>query len=102
MNFRKAVSLLIVLAGLTGFAVGQAALTQTTLSGAVSGPAFYSGTSSTISDFVTLAACTGIAAPLLPGTPSSIIYVGREAMGVLNWNTSSCSGKVFRGYLSTQ
>lgn len=102
MNFKKIASLVVLLAGLTGFAVGQTALSQTTLSTAVSGPALYSGTSPTISGTVTLAACTGIAAPLLPGTPSSIIYVGREAMGVFTWNSSTCSGSVFRGYLGTQ
>lgn len=104
MNFsiRKIAALLILVAGLAGLSFGQTALTQTTLSTAVSGPAFYSGTSSIISSTVTLAACTGIAAPLLPGTPSSILYVGREAMGVLVWNTSTCSGTVFRGYLGTQ
>jgi hypothetical protein len=93
-------SLLVLLAGLAGLSFGQAALTQTTLSGAVSGPALYSGTSSTISSSVTLAACTGIAAPLLPGTPSSILYVDREAMGV--FTVSGCNLGVIRGYLGTQ
>jgi hypothetical protein len=102
MNFRKVVSLLILLAGLTGLAVGQAALTQTTLSAAVSGPSFYSGTSQSLSLTVTLAACTGLAGPILPGTPSSIIYVGREAMGVFSLNTTTCVLNVNRGYLGTQ
>lgn len=102
MNFRKVASLLVLLAGLTGLALGQTALTQTTLSGAQTGPALYSGGSPTISNTVTLATCTGIVAPVLPGTPTSIIYVGREAEGVLTWNSSSCSGVVFRGYLGTQ
>src|SRR4051812_34210734 len=95
-------SLLVLLAGFAGLSFGQAALTQTTLSGGVFGPPFYSGTSSTISGSVTLAACTGIAAPLLPGTPSSIIYVGREAMGVFTVSSSGCTLNVIRGYLGTQ
>ena len=102
MKFRKIASLLVLLAGLAGFAVGQTALTQTTLASAVSGPSYYSGTSPTISQQVTLTACTGLAAPILPGTPSSIIYVGREAMGVFSINTTSCVATVNRGYLGTQ
>jgi hypothetical protein len=102
MTLKKLASLLILVAGLTGFAVGQTALTQTTLSGAVSGPAFYSGGSPTISGQVALATCTGLAAPILPGTPSSILYVDREAMGVFSLNTTSCVATVFRGYLGTQ
>jgi hypothetical protein len=102
MKFRKLASLVVVLACLTGLAVGQAALTQTTLAAAVSGPSLYSGTSPTISQFITLTACTGLAAPVLPGTPSSIIYVDREAMGVFNINTTSCVAQVNRGYLGTQ
>ncbi|MCU1338840.1 MAG: hypothetical protein JWO19_4421 [Bryobacterales bacterium] len=96
----KIASLLVLMAGLAGLSFGQTALTQTTLSAAVSGPALYSGTSPTISSSVTLAACTGIAAPLLPGTPSSIIYVDREAMGVFTVN--GCTLGVIRGYLGTQ
>jgi hypothetical protein len=95
-------TLLVLLAGLAGACFGQTALTQTTLASAVSGPALYSGTSSTISGTVTLASCTGIAAPILPGTPSSIIYVDHEAMGIWTINTTSCTAVVNRGYLGTQ
>jgi len=102
MTFRKLASLLVLMAGLAGACFGQTALTQTTLAAAVSGPAGYSGTSPTISQTVTLTACTGLAAPILPGTPSSIIYVGREAMGVFSINTTSCVLTVNRGYLGTQ
>jgi hypothetical protein len=102
MKLKRIASLLVLMAGLAGACFGQTALTQTTLASPVSGPSFYSGSSPTISSTVTLAACTGIAAPLLPGTPSSIVYVGREALGILTWNTTSCSGQVFRGYLGTQ
>jgi hypothetical protein len=102
MTTKRIATLLVVLAGLAGACFGQTALTQTTLSAPVSGPALYSGTSPTISGSVTLAACTGIAPPILPGTPTSVIYVDREAMGVWTWNSTSCSGTVSRGYLGTQ
>lgn len=102
MTIRKAVSLFLLLAGLAGASFGQTALTQTTLATAISGPSLYSGTSPTISQQVTLAACSGIAAPILPGTPSSIIYVGREAMGVFTVNSTTCVLTVNRGYLGTQ
>lgn len=102
MTFKKIAASLILLAGLAGLAVGQTALTQTTLSAAVSGPSLYSGTSSLTSGTVTLASCTGISNPILPGTPSSIIYVGREAMGIWSINTTSCTATVSRGYLGTQ
>jgi hypothetical protein len=101
-QLKKFAASLVLLAGLAGLSFGQTALTQTTLASAVFGPAGYSGTSSTISGTVTLASCTGIAAPILPGTPSSIIYVGREAMGVFTVNTTSCTLTVNRGYLGTQ
>jgi hypothetical protein len=104
-NFTKAV-LIFALALACGFSLqaqqGQNAITQTTLASLISGPAGYSGTSPTISGFATIATCTGVLAPVLPGTPVSILYVGREALGVLTWNSSTCSGAVLRGYLGTQ
>lgn len=82
---------------------GQTSITQTTLAAAISGPAGYSGTSSTISGTVTLTACAGILAPTLPGSPVSMIYIDREAIGILTgWNSTTCSGPVLRGYLGTQ
>lgn len=92
---KKIASLLILLAGLAGACFGQTALTQTTLSTAQT---VGTGQSAT----VTLAACTGIAAPLLPGTPVSVILIGNEAEGVLTWNGTTCSGVVLRGYLGTR
>jgi hypothetical protein len=80
----------------------QVSLTQTTLASAVSGPALYAGTSVQIDQVVFLASVTGISAPSLPGSPVSVIYVGREAMGVFTVNTSLKSVGVFRGYLGTQ
>lgn len=98
---KRIASLLVLLAGLAGACFGQTSLTQTTLASAVSGPSLYSGSSPTISGTVTLAACTGLAGPILPGTPSSIIYVGREAMGIWSINLTSCNAVVSRGYLGT-
>lgn len=94
-----AIALVLCLAGISE---AQTALTQTTLSAAVSGPAMYSGTSVTIDSTVTLASVSGISAPTLPGTPVSVIYVGREAMGVFSVNTSTKQVGVLRGYLGTQ
>lgn len=98
----KIATLLVLLLGLAGLSFAQTALTQTTLSAAVSGPALYSGNSPTISGTVTLASCTGLAGPILPGSPSSIIFVDREAMGVFSINSTSCNAIVNRGYLGTQ
>lgn len=86
-----------------GISHAQTALTQTTLSAAVNGPSAYSGTTASYQTFVTLASITGLLAPVLPGTPVSVIYIGREAMGVLTVPTSaSLPVGVIRGYLGTQ
>lgn len=105
MTYRKLATLLILLAGLAGFAFaqqGQNSVTMTTLASAVTGPALYSGTSPTIQTYVCLASVTGISAPVLPGTPVSVIYVDREAMGVWTVNTTTACLTVNRGYLGTQ
>lgn len=89
---------------MVGPAAAQVALTQTTLSSAVNGPSVYNGTqtsSNAIDQVVFLASVTGISAPSLPGSPVSVIYVGREAMGVFTVNTNLKSVGVFRGYLGT-
>jgi hypothetical protein len=103
MNFaKKLATLLVLLAGLAALSFGQTALTQTTLSSAVNGPAFYNGTSSTFDGTINLASVTGINAPTLPGTPVSVIFVDGEAMGVFTVNTSTKQVGVFRGYLGTR
>jgi hypothetical protein len=102
MTFRKLASILVCLAGLAGVALGQTALTETTLASAVSGPSFYNGNSQRIDQTVVLTSVSGISAPTLPGTPVSVIYVGREAMGVFAVNTTLKTVNVFRGYLGTQ
>src|SRR6266702_1118633 len=101
-TLRKAVLILAAVLGFCGISQAQVALTQTTTASAVSGPAFYSGTSVNIDQVVFLASVTGINAPALPGSPVSIIYIGREAMGVFTVNTSLKSVGVLRGYLGTQ
>jgi hypothetical protein len=83
-------------------AAAQTALTTTTLSAAVNGPAGYNGTTSVIDNCWTLTAVTGISAPTLPGTPVSVIYSDREALGVLTVNTNTKQVCGIRGYLSTQ
>lgn len=103
MNYRKITSLLFFVVALAGLSFGQVALTQTTLSGAVTGPAYYNGGGSTnFQTVIGLASVSGISAPTLPGTPVSVIYVGREAMGVFSVNTSAKTVTVNRGYLGTQ
>src|SRR5213593_281921 len=94
----KAVAVLTLMLGLALSSQAQVALTQTTLASAVSGPAFYSGGTPQIDQVVFLASVTGINAPALPGSPVSLIYIGREAMGVLTVNTSLKSVGVLRGY----
>jgi hypothetical protein len=98
-------ALLVFLAALVGFAAGQTSLTQTTLASAVTGPAYYNGLASGSAPLQTtiyLTSVSGIAAPTLPGSPVSWIYVGREAMGVFAVNTSLNNVSVRRGDLGTQ
>ena len=105
MTYRKIAASLVLLAGLASLAFaqqGQTTLIQTTLNGAVTGPSGYSGTTPTLQTFICLASTTGIAAPVLPGTPVSVIFVDREAMGVFQVNTTTNCVLVNRGYLSTQ
>lgn len=80
----------------------QQTMVQTTLTAAVTGPSFYSGTSPTIQTTILLASTTGIVAPVLPGTPSTVIYIDREAMGVFGVNSTTGFVSVNRGYLGTQ
>jgi hypothetical protein len=101
-NLTKAVLTLALTLGCALASQAQVALTQTTLASAVSGPAFYSGTSVNIDQVVFLVSVTGINAPALPGSPVSVIYVGREAMGVFTVNTGLKSVGVLRGYMGTQ
>lgn len=99
---KKVSILLLVMVACVSLSFGQTALTQTTLTTNVTGPAFYSGGSPVISQTVCLASVTGIGNPTLPGTPVSVIYVDREAMGVFSVNATSGCAIVNRGYLSTQ
>jgi hypothetical protein len=92
----------LVLSCAFGVSAQQQTMTQTTLTAAVTGPSFYSGTTPTLQTQITLASSTGIVAPILPGTPSTIIYIDREAMGVFNVNATTGLISVNRGYLGTQ
>jgi hypothetical protein len=95
MKIKSIASILVLMAGLTGLAFGQqgqAALTSTTLSSAISNT----------STSLCLASVTGLAAPVLPGTPVSEIYIDREALGVYSVNTTSNCITVSRGYLGTR
>jgi hypothetical protein len=80
----------------------QQTMVQTTTAAAITGPSFYSGTSPTIQTTIQLTATTGIQAPVLPGTPSTVVYIDREAMGVFQVNSTTGFAVVNRGYLGTQ
>ncbi len=99
--FTKAVLFLVTILCFAVASQAQVGLTQTSLASAVNGPSFYNGPSTSTDTTVYLAAVTGINAPQLPGTPVSVIYAGREAMGVMAVNTSLKSVGVLRGYMGT-
>lgn len=102
-TLRNILVMAAALLGLAGLGNAQVALTQTTLAAQVNGPIGYNGLGSTPTDTnVSLASVSGISAPQLPGTPVSVIYVGREAMGIFSVNTSAKVVGVIRGYLGTQ
>jgi hypothetical protein len=102
-TMKRIASLLVILAGLAGACFGQTSLLQTTLTAAITGPAGYSGTSPSIqSTNICLTSATGIGNPILPGTPTSVIYIDREALGVWQVNTTTGCMTVSRGYLGTQ
>jgi hypothetical protein len=82
---KKTLSLLLIFVGLGAYAAAQTALTQTTLSAAVS--------SSTHQ--IPLTSVTGVSAN------TSIIFVDGEAMFVNSVNTSSKQASVTRGYFGT-
>jgi hypothetical protein len=105
MNIKKITRVVLLLAAVLGFcgiSHAQTAISQTTLSAAVNGPSAYNGTTASYQTFITLASTTGLQTPVLPGTPVSEIYVGREAMGVLSFNSTTGIVQVKRGDLSTQ
>jgi hypothetical protein len=87
--------------GLSGVSFAQTALTQTTLSAAVNGPAVYNGTSQNTDTCMTLASVTNISAPTVGGTPQYLVYVGKEAFGVLTVNTTTKVVCGVRGYFNT-
>lgn len=86
----------------TTSASAQTALTQTTLSAAVSGNAGYSGVTAGLQNQVTLASVTGVVAPFNSSVVQSVIYVDREAMAVMGVNTTTKIVTVQRGFFGTQ
>jgi hypothetical protein len=70
----------------------QTALSQTTLTNAVTA----SATS------IVVGSVTGMLTRALPGSPTTIVYVGNEAMGVTSINTTTGQLGVIRGYLGTR
>lgn len=96
MNIKKLVRAfslsLLAIAALAVPSFAQTALTQTTLNGAVNNR----------QTTVTLTSVTGLVVPTLPGSPSSVIYVGDEAMGVTSLNTTTKQVGVIRGTLGTR
>lgn len=82
------------------FAFGQASLTQTTLAAAVNAPG--AGNSSSYDTTVSLASATGIT-QAVNGVPVTYLYVGQEAMGVLNTIPGSTTiFNVLRGQMGTK
>lgn len=102
-TLQRAVLTLAAVLAFCGMAQGQSAITQTSLAAQVNGPAAYNGTGtgSLMDTNIFLSSVTGISAPALPGSPVSVIYVGREAMGVFTVNTAIKSVGVIRGYMGT-
>jgi hypothetical protein len=93
MNIKHKLIKLLLAAGLalsfSSLASAQL-LTQTTLSAAVTGGSnFDAGTVGPLQSFVTLASITGLQPALLGTQVQSIIYIDREAMGVISVPTSA-------------
>lgn len=90
---------LLLLCAITGHAQ---LLTQTTLSGAVTGGGPYSGQSQLLQTSITIASITGLQPALLGTQVQSIIYIDREAMGVITVPTAATGQvQVIRGMLGT-
>lgn len=83
-RFFKALSFVMVL--FAGFAFGQTALTQTTLSSAVgAGPVTLAGgAQATLATTVSLASATGVQLAAFGTQPVTFLYVDQELMGVIS------------------
>lgn len=99
-QFFKSLALLslLVALGSTGFA--QTALTQTTITSAVNGPAGYSGTSNSYDTQIIVNSVTGFTAAV-NNSVQGIVYIDTEAMGILTVNTTTKVVTVIRGYAGT-
>lgn len=94
----RAVAVLTFLVALAGTMFGQTALTQTTLAAAVNGPTLYSGNSNALQTQVTLTSVTGVNGPVLGSQPTTLLYVGKEAMAVMAVNSTTKVVQVLRAY----
>lgn len=97
---KKTMLYLFLLVGLASTAFGQTALTQTTLSSAVSGASVYYGNGTTSIDTqVALASVTGVtaAANATNGQFTTYLLIDRELMGVNTVNTTTKIVGVSRG-----
>ena len=77
-------------------------LTQTTLTNSVgAGPTLYSGTTTPYQTVITIGATTNLVQSLNQ-IPQSVIYIDREAMAVMSFNSTTLQVTVIRGFYSTQ
>lgn len=92
-----------LLLALTTLGAAQAALTQTSISSALSGQgqAGYSGISTPYGTTVYLASVTNVNAAN-NGQPQTVLYVDGEAMGVLTVNSTTKAVTVLRGQYGTK
>jgi hypothetical protein len=91
-TMKKLFLLAALVMGISGISHAQTALTQTTLNGAITAD----------QTVVTLTSVTGLVAPAVGSSPSSLIYVGNEAMGVTSVNTTTDQVGVIRGFDATR
>lgn len=101
---KKTLLSLFIVLGLACAAFGQTALTQTTISSAVSGASVYYGNGTTSIDTqVTLNSVTGVtaAANATTGQFTTYLYIDRELMGVIGVNTTTKVVTVVRGLSPT-
>lgn len=95
-----AIAVLVIAACFSASA--QTAVTQTTLAGAVTGGGLYNGVANnSLQTTISLTSVTNILSAILGTQPQFVIYVDKEAMGVLSVNTTSKTVGVIRGYMGT-
>lgn len=101
-NITKNILRILAVLGLfASLATAQTALNSTTLSAAVTGGGPYSGTSGVFQTQVTVASVTNLTAAFNSSVIQSVLYVDREAMGVVSFNSTTKIVQVLRGYMGT-